>query len=134
MTIGPAATISDAASTESLRLTVTARVVDVFVRDRNDQPFEGGGLLVTDRRCPESPCPDGQARSFAAASSTDGSVRIVVDPAETYDLMGMAQNTGWPNPLITRPDGSGSWHSPTFTARGSDIDEGQVFLVDGAPA
>ena len=39
--------------------------------------------------------------------------RIVVDPAETYDLMGMAQNTGWPNPLITRPDGSGSWHSPT---------------------
>ena len=134
MTIGPAATISDSAPTDSLSLTVTARVVDAFVRDRNNQPFEGGGLMVTDTRCPQSPCPDGQAPNWSAASATDGAVRFVVDPSATYELMGIAQNTGWPNPQNTRPDGGTSWYSPTITAKGSAIQEGQVFFVNGAPA
>ena len=132
---GPPTTISDADAPATLALSVTARIVDVYVRDRNNQPFEGGGVMVTDIRCPKQPCPANQSPMYSEAFGAEGGrARIVVDPAQTYDLMGMAQNTGWPNPQITRSDGSTSWHSSTIRRKGSDIAEGHVFLVNGAPA
>lgn len=57
---------------------------------------------------------------YSQASSTDGAARIAVDPAQTYDLVGMAPDKGWP-------------HSPTIRRLGSDIPEGHVFLVNGPP-
>ena len=131
---GRPTTISDGSPPSTLELSVAARVVDVFVRDRNNRPFAGGGVFVRDIRCPERPCPSDQAPMYSQASSTDGAARIIVDPALTYDLFGMAQNTGWPNPKYTNPDGSTSWHSPEIRRKGSEITEGYVFLVDGAPA
>ena len=131
---GTPTTISDATPPAALDLSVSARVVDVFVRDRNNQPFAGGGVFVRDIRCPENPCPSDRAPMYSQSSSTDGAARIVVDPALTYDLFGMAQNTGWANPQYTNSDGSTSWHSPTIRRKGSDVVEGYVFLVNGAPS
>ena len=131
--VGPSTTVSDAATSGSLRLTVAARVVDVFVRDRNNRPFEGGGVMVTDIRCTEPPCPPDQTRMYSQALSSAGMARIVVDPELTYELFAIAMNTGWPNPQFTRTDGSTSWHSPTLRDKGSDIPEGRTFLVAGAP-
>jgi hypothetical protein len=134
--IGPPTTISDANPPESLNLSVAARVVDVYVRDRNNQPFDEGGLMVTDTRCPQAPCPDGQAPLFRQVSPTptDGLTRIVVDPAAMYDLTGMAFNQPWPNPQFTRSDGTTSWHSPTVQYKGSAIPESLVLRVNGGPA
>ena len=132
--VGPATTISDAAPPDSLRLSVAARVVGVYVRDRNGQTFQGGAVMVGDTRCTQSPCPDGQSKVYSLASSTDGAALIVVDPSATYDLSGVAQNTGWPNPEMTLSNGNTWWDSATVRAKGSAIPEGQTFLVDGAPA
>jgi hypothetical protein len=46
----------------------------------------------------------------------------------------MAIGLDWPDPKFRGADGRGSWHSPDYQAKGSEIPEGLVLLVDGAPA
>ena len=134
MVLGPQTTISDENPPASLSLAVSARVVDVYVRDRNNQPFDEGGLMTTDTRCPQAPCPDGQAPMYRPVAPPDGLTRIAVDPAATYDLTGMAFNQPWPNPQQTKSDGSTSWYSPTVRYKGSAIPDDLVLRVNGAPA
>jgi len=125
---------SGTTSNEPLSFTVSARVVDVFVRDRNDKPFDGGGVQATDARCNGmATCPEVQTPEFVGASAADGAVRLVLDTTVTYVLHGQATNTGWPDPAWTN-EGNTFWFSPDETMRGDALDEGHVFRVDGAPA
>lgn len=132
--VGPSVTVSDSAPPQSLDLTVAARIVDVFVRDRNNRPFEGAGVMVRDVRCPRIPCPYDLSPMYSRASSANGAARIVVDSDADYELEGMAANTGWANPQYTSSEGSQFWFSPTLKAKGSGVPEGHTFLVDGAPS
>ena len=130
---GPAVTVTSAATGRApLRLTVAARVVDVAVRDRNGDVFSGGGVQATDARCDGSSCPNDVVPMFVQAS-TDGSVRLTLDPSASYEIHGQATNTGWPDPAWTN-DGSTFWFSPSVLVSGDELADGHVFLVDGAPA
>jgi len=122
---------------QTLALSVSARVVDVYVRDRNGQPFQGPGegVQVTDARCQGDPCPEDQVPMFMQASSPDGATRLVVNPDIRYDLHGQAMNMrsqGWGGDPWTH-DGNEFWFSPDEVMLGSQLDEGHVFYVDGAP-
>lgn len=91
------------------------------------------GLQVTDLRCRTGECPDGLTAMFFPASDVDGAARIVVDPSATYEIHGQGSDTGWPRPQYTN-DGSTFWFSPAYEVKGSDLRDGHVFFVDGAPA
>jgi hypothetical protein len=123
----PAGTVS-----EAMAFTVTARVLEVSVRDRDGRPFNGGGVQATDVGCSTSDCA-GDASMFAMASPIDGSVVLVLHPDVTYVLHGQATNTGWPDPQWTH-DGSTFWFSPDLTVKGRELDDGHVFTVEGGPA
>jgi len=115
---------------------VSARVIDVFVRDRNGNPFAGGGVQATDARCQAASsggCPEDKVPMFVPSSPADGAARLVLDTNVRYDLHGQAANTGWADPQWTN-DGNEFWFSPEETVSGAELDEGHVFYVDGAPA
>jgi hypothetical protein len=130
---------------QTLALSVAARVVDVFVRDRNGQPFQspadargitGEGVQVTDAGCEHDPCPEDQVPMFMQASTPDGATRLVVNPDVRYVLHGQAMNMrgqGWVDPPYTE-GGNEFWFSPDEVMSGAELDEGHVFYVDGAPA
>lgn len=130
--VGPSMTVSPSDPPQASTLPVAARVVDVYVRDRDGKPFVGGGVQVTDLRCRTGECPDGLTAMFVPASDVDGAARVVVDPSATYEVHGQASNTGWPEPQYMN-DGSAFWFSPAYEVKGSDLRDGHVFLVDGAP-
>lgn len=132
---GPTTSVSIGDVPAAVELTVSARVVDVLVRDRNGQPFEGGGVQASDLRCTDDP-PDecrGEHASMFVRAAGDGSTRLVLDPTAHYELHGQATNTGWPDPAWTH-EGSTFWFSPSLTTTGADLPEGHVFHVDGAAA
>ena len=132
--LGERVTVTPAsASQELLSLDVSARVIDVLVRDRNGQPFDGGGVQVTDARCTEAACPTDIVPMFVRASVADGAVRLVLAPEITYVIHGQATNTGWPDPAWTN-EGNTFWFSPDVRVQGNDLSDGFVFTVDGAPA
>lgn len=127
---------------QTLALSVSARVVDVFVRDRNGEPFPGsadandkygGGVQATDTRCTTATCPEDKVQMFRMASPTDGATRLVVNPDVRYGFHGQALNMGWSDPQWTN-NGDEFWFSPEEFMSGAELDEGHVFYVDGAPA
>lgn len=119
----------------TLDLSVAARVVDVFVRDRDGNPFEGGGVQVTDTRCNDGTCPEDKIQSFYIASSSDGAARLVVNPDLSYAFHGQAVNTGWPHDPEPWTNGDDEfWFSPDETMTGAALDEGHVFYINGGPA
>lgn len=131
-TVGPSSTVEPASPPARVRLAVEARVVDLVVGDRDGRPFDGGGVLLRDVRCPEPPCTDGLVAMFKQAAPVDGRVRVVVDPSRTYVVHGQALDTGWSDPQLTR-DGHEYWTSPEFTTTGRGLRDGTVLRVDGAP-
>jgi hypothetical protein len=132
--VGPTVTVSlTDPPAGPVELSVSARVIDVYVRDRDGNPFEGGGVLVADARCPDDGCEGEFARMFSDASGVDGLARIVVDPTISYHLHGQAMNTGWPNPELMIGTNT-FWKSEEVILRGAEIDDGQVFLVNGGPS
>ena len=131
--LGDVVTVTGASASHDLALSISARVVDVLVRDRSGEPFAGGGVQVTDARCSADPCPSGIVSMFVQASAVDGAVRLVVDPGLTYVMHGQATNTGWSDPAWTN-DGNTFWFSPDIRISGSDLSDGYVFRVDGEPA
>ena len=132
--VGPATQISLDAPPDAVALTVTARVVDVFVRDSRGEPFTGGGVQVTDLRCTDRApaCRSEVAPMFMQAAAEDGAVRLVVEPSTRYEVHGQATNTGWDDPAWTN-DGNTFWFSESIEVHGRDLEEGYVFLIDGAP-
>ena len=132
--VGDTVTVATAPSPpHELALSVSARVIDVHVRDRNGDAFAGGGVQATDLRCRQSECPDDLVPTFVMASPETGAVRLVLDPDVTYELHGQATNTGWPDPALVN-DGNTFWFSAELTLKGSELDDGFVFTIDGAPA
>ena len=132
--IGPPSNVSLSQTPQPpLRLSVSARVLDVYVLDREGQPFQGGGLLIDDLRCSTTPCEEEFTPMFFGASGDDGAVRIVVDPSVAYEMHGQAMNTGWPDPQFYGPEGDAFWSSPVETWTGGDLTEGHVFFVNGGP-
>lgn len=129
--VGAVTPVSEAAPPADVQLTVGARVLDLYVRDRNGDPFEGGGVMVSDIRCTTGTCPPELAQSFKAASPADGRARVVVALDRTYEIAGIAQGKDWPNPRYIGT--TTFWSSPAVTARGSEVDDGLVLYVDGAP-
>lgn len=128
---GAVTTVSEAAPPVDLQLAVGARILDLFVRDRNGDPFEGGGVVVSDIRCVTGTCPPELAKSFKAASPADGRARVVVALDRTYEIVGIAQGNDWPNPRYIGT--TTFWSSPPVTGRGSEVEDGLVLRVDGAP-
>lgn len=131
--LGNAVTVTGASDSHDLALSISARVVDVLVRDRSGKPFAGGGVQVTDARCSADPCPNGIVPMFVQASAIDGAVRLVVDPGRTYVMHRQATNTGWSDPQWTN-EGNTFWFSPDIRISGSDLSDGYVFRVEGEPA
>lgn len=125
--VGEPTTLSAArARSGPLHLEVAARVVDVRVRDRNGDPFAGGGVQLTSVTGDVPPM-------FVIAEGAEAIARVVVHPDRTYDIHAQARDTGWPDPQWTN-DGSEFWFSPDETFTGAGIPEGHVLRVDGAPA
>jgi hypothetical protein len=129
--VGLAATVSASQPPQDLQLSVSARVVGLFVRDRDGNPFPGGGVHVNDVRCTGCTGSD-LAPMFLQASDRDGAVAIVVDPSLVYDIVGQAVGTGWTGG--TDVDGTTMWFSEPVTTQGRDLAEGTVIRVDGGPA
>lgn len=136
----------DANVDQTLALAVSARIVDVFVRDRNGDPFPsgtrtsdryGGGVQATDMRClNDARCPEDKVQMFRLAAAKDGATRLVVNPGVRYDFHGQALNMrsqGWTDPQWTN-NGDEFWFSPDEVLSGAELDEGHVFRVDGAPS
>ena len=128
--LGPTVQVSAADPPDDLELTVSARVVGLFVRDRDGNPFDGGGVHVNDVRCTGCTRTD-MAPMFLMASARDGAVTIVVDPTLVYELVGQAVGTGWPGG--TDVNGKTMWFSESLVMDGADVVEGTVLRVDGAP-
>ena len=129
--LGPSVKVSTAEPPQDLALTVSARVVGLFVRDRDGNPFAGGGVHVNDVRCTSSCAGTDLAPMFLGASERDGAVAIVVDPSLVYELLGQAVGTGWAGG--TDVNGQTMWFSERTIMDGADLVEGMVIRVDGGP-